>query len=106
MWWRGNTMSSLPPGVTDAMCEANCIDEHRPCGSCGHTLEFHDEEKFCQCCGKDHDVCRFIEACAKHWRKKTTWDEKELCVIAENGCTKECECKTYNADDPWDDGDY
>jgi len=94
-------MSSLPPGCTDAMCEVGLIDDQQPCGSCGHALEFHDEEKFCQCCGKDHDVCSFIEECAKHSDRKIPYTESELCVLAGNGCTKECECKTYNADDEW-----
>ena len=34
-------MSSLPPGVTDSMCDG--VISH--CGNCGHTSEFHYEEE-------------------------------------------------------------
>ena len=33
-------MSSLPPGVTDSMCDG--ITSY--CGNCGHTSEFHYED--------------------------------------------------------------
>jgi len=94
-------MSSLPPGVTDAMCEAGLIDDNQPCGSCGHTTEFHDEEALCRCCDKEHEICQFIEECAKHRDKKIPHKESELCVIEGGGCTKECECKSFNTE-PWE----
>ena len=59
-------MSSLPPGVTDAMCEANYIDENQPCGSCDHELNWHDDDKFCHCCKKKHESCDYVFLCEEH----------------------------------------
>jgi len=59
-------MSSLPPGVTDAMCEANCIDENQPCGTCDHELNWHDDDKFCHCCKKKHESCDYVFLCEEH----------------------------------------
>lgn len=37
----------LPPGVTQSMCDANIIDEDTPCGTCGHRLDEHENDKKC-----------------------------------------------------------
>lgn len=63
-------MSSLPPGVTDAMCEANCIDENQPCGTCDHELNWHDDDKFCHCCKKKHESCDYVFLCEEHELEK------------------------------------
>lgn len=56
-------MSSLPPGVTDSMCEP--YNPH--CGNCGHTSEFHYEDgdelrnnngEIVSCC--DHKGCECV----------------------------------------------
>ena len=63
-------MSSLPPGVTDVMCEANCIDENQPCGSCDHELNWHDDDKFCHCCKEKHESCDYVFLCEEHELEK------------------------------------
>ena len=63
-------MSSLPPGVTDAMCEANYIDENQPCGSCDHELNWHDDDKFCHCCKEKHESCDYVFLCEEHELEK------------------------------------
>ena len=56
-------MSSLPPGITDSMCEP--YNPH--CGHCGHTSEYHYEDgdemrdsngEIVSCC--DHKGCECV----------------------------------------------
>ncbi len=54
-------MSSLPPGVTDSMCEGG---PEQFCANCGHSEQDHDEEK--------------PEAC-EHRNPKNKWHDNIDC---------------------------
>ena len=83
------SMSSLPCGVTDAMCEAGLIDDNQPCGGCNHELYWHDEEEFCHCCKEKHENCKYVYLCHKHEKeqpdkKEFTWYCSKNYVYAES----------------------
>ena len=52
-------MSSLPPGVTDSMCEGG-PDQY--CATCGHSRqEFHEDDEKESCFHKDCDCEAYVE---------------------------------------------
>ena len=64
----GSLSDYLPPGVTQAMCEAGIIDENTPCASCNHKLiEHEDQNNDEHCMVEDCDCKEWTEGWEPDW---------------------------------------